>query len=153
MRTPKALPALLLIAAASPNGSRGHDRLMNEIERKVVLPKGARPLSAYGRNYAFSGRDKVVATYLTPSSPIGAGEGCDVALKDLKFRPCTKAEVREMKETNARGIAEETPAGKRRWYGDAMRLPFISDGGCAQINVGYSISRRRILFVTCNGIA
>lgn len=126
---------------------------MNEIERTIVLPKEARPLSAYGRNYAFSGRDNVIAIYLVPSRPIDANEGCDVMLKDFSSRPCTKREVQEMKKTDARGVAAQTPPGKRRWYGDAKSLPSISDGGCTQVTVEYSISRHRVLFITCNGVA
>jgi len=43
---------------------------MDQIEHAVVLPKGAKPPNAYGRNYAFSVPAKVEATYLLPSPPV-----------------------------------------------------------------------------------
>lgn len=126
---------------------------MDKIERTVTLPKGAKPLNAYGRNYAFSGRSKVVATYLVPSLPQVSSEGCEVMLEDFNSRRCTKKEVEESAERDARYVASQTPAGKRRWYKSARSLPFISDGGCTQVNVEYDILSQRVIAVSCNGYA
>ena len=72
---------------------------MDKIEQTVTLPKGAKPLSAYGRNYAFSGPNKVVATYLIPLPPLDLSEGCEVMLKDFSSRPCTEKEIEESART------------------------------------------------------
>lgn len=125
---------------------------MNEIERAVVLPKDARPLNSYGRNYAFSGPKKIVATYLIPLGP-KSDEGCEVVLeKNLESRPCTKKETDDASAAEARTAAAQTAAGKRRWYKKPDDLPFILDGGCMQVNVEYDIPTHRVLFVTCNGV-
>jgi len=124
---------------------------MDKIERTVTLPKGARPLSAYGRNYAFSGPGKVVATYLIPSLPVDLSEGCEVMLKDFNWRRCTEKEINESARTRARGVAAETPAGKRRWYKSARSLPSISDGACRQVSVEYDIPTQQVTAASCNG--
>lgn len=143
---------LLLLASAAPAAtSRSHEALMDKIERAVVLPKGAKPLNAYGRNYAFSGRDKVVATYLLPSAPLDMSEGCDVMLEDGKSRPCTKKEIAKAAKSDASNVAAQTPAGKRRWYDSVRSLPEISDGGCMQVRVEYDIATRHVSTATCNG--
>jgi len=126
---------------------------MDEIERSVVLPKSAKPLSAYGRNYAFLGQGIVVATYLIPSPPIPVDGGCEMMLENLSSRPCTKEEIAEQVASNARAAAAETPAGKRRWFRTPNDLPDISDGGCQQVNVQFDTASHRILVVACNGIA
>lgn len=126
---------------------------MNEIESALVLPKGAKPLNAYGRNYAFSGRDKVIATYLLPSAPLDISQGCDVMLEDGNSRPCTREEIAKTAKLDVRNMAAQTPAGKRRWYESFHSLPAISDGGCVQVSVEYDIVTRHVLTATCNGYA
>jgi hypothetical protein len=126
---------------------------MDEIERAVILPKGAQSLAAYGRNYAFSGPNKVVATYLIPSPPLDMREGCEVALKDFKSRPCTKKELEKLARTDALSVAAQTPAGKKRWYNDYRSLPYIDDGGCSQVSVEYEVAAHHVVTVFCNGRA
>ncbi|MEP7006194.1 MAG: hypothetical protein ABI810_09435 [Sphingomonas bacterium] len=126
---------------------------MNEIERAVVLPKDAAPLDSYGRNYTFSGPEKVVATYLIPPRLPELDEGCEVMLENLDSRPCTKKEIDEASASEARNASAQTAAGKRRWYKGPDYLPSISDGGCEQVNVEYDIRTHRVLVVACNGVA
>lgn len=126
---------------------------MNRIERVLVLPKGAKPLSAYGRNYALSGSDKVVATYLIPFPSLDPSVGCEVMLEDFNSRPCTKKEIRELDKSNADSVAAQAPAGKRRWFASREGLPFINDGGCMQVNVEYDIPSQQITATFCNGYA
>lgn len=57
--------ALLMLAGLAPETAE-HTALMDEIEAKVVLPEGARPLNDYGRHYAFGEPGEVQATYLVP---------------------------------------------------------------------------------------
>lgn len=124
---------------------------MTAIERAIQLPKGAKPLNAYGRNYAFSGTNKVIATYLIPFPPVDMSEGCDVMLENGDSRPCTKKEIKESAKSDSRDIVAQTPAGQRRWYNDPRSLPEISDGGCAQVSVEYEIATHHIVSVRCNG--
>ena len=115
----RRLPLMLLFPVTAAGCARApsvHDALMDEIERTVVLPQGARSLDAYGRNYAPSGRDKVTAVYLVPSPPLNVDQGCDVMLENFSSRPCTKQEVAQTAASAARASASETPAGKRRWF-------------------------------------
>jgi hypothetical protein len=56
---------LLLLASAYTALSPVHtEALMNQIERAVVLPKGADALRAYDRGYALADADKIVGIYL-----------------------------------------------------------------------------------------
>ena len=142
---------MLLVAAAPASSYRYQQALMDQIERAVVLPKGAKPLSAYGRNYAFSGRDKVVAMYLLPSPPADLSQGCEVMLEGFRSRPCTRKEIAESAASQARAIAAETPAGKRRWFESSRNLPSILDGGCRQVSVWYDIPAHHVISVACNG--
>ncbi|MGX0584706.1 hypothetical protein [Sphingomonas sanguinis] len=153
MRMLAALVFLLLTASAAPVPSREQRKLMDDIERTITLPKGAQPLSAYGRNYAFDGGGRVVARYLLPFDPPKADEGCEVLLENFESRPCTKREIAASARSRARLRAAETPAGQRRWYSNARSLPFIHDGGCMQVNVEYDVAIRRIVTVSCNGYA
>lgn len=126
---------------------------MDKIEQAVVLPEGAKPLHAYGRNYAPSGSNKVVATYLLPTSPLDPNEGCEVMLEDFNSRLCTKKEIEEFARSDARNVAAQTPVGKRRWYKNTRSLPSINDGGCTQVSVEYDIALRKITRASCNGYA
>jgi hypothetical protein len=147
----QALALWLLAAAVSPSDAQQQQRLADEIERLVVLPPHARPLSVYGRNYARSGNE-VVAVYLIPRSPVSAREGCETMTKDFHSRPCTKREIQDLERSEALELRAQTPAGVRRWYKTTNELPGVLDGGCMQVNVRYQISTRRILLVSCNGL-
>jgi hypothetical protein len=148
-------PVLSLLAVSGCNHAPSREAtLMDEIERSVVLPKSAEPLSAYGRNYAFADQGRVVvATYLIPSPPIPVGKRCQVMLANGSLRPCTKEQIAEQVSSDARAAAAETPAGRRRWFRTPNDLPYISDGGCQQVDVQFDIASHRILAVACNGIA
>ena len=153
---PLILPLLALLTAAV--GPPDHDaaereRLMDEIERSVVLPKDARPLDAYGRNYQYSGSGTVIAIYLLPLPSADTAGSCHKITDALRARPCTEREVQDMRESQARQHAAQTPAGKRRWYDAGKPLPFIHDGRCMQVNIEYHIATRRMLRAACNGIA
>ena len=147
------VPLLLipLLAATPARASRYREALMDQVERAVVLPRGAKPLNAYGRNYAFNGHRQVVATYLVPSAPADPSQGCEVMLNNLGSRPCTRKEIAESAASYARGIAAETPAGRRRWFRNSRSLPSIADGGCTQVSVRYDIPTHHIMAVACNG--
>ena len=150
MWTPTLL-ALLLLAAPAPGAGRGHEPLMDEIEQALVLPQGAASLAEYGRNYAFKGAGTVVATYLRPLAGPDAKSGCSEVLQDFSLRPCTQKEVEQSVRSEARRVASETPAGRRRWFNDYRRLPFIYDGGCLQVNIEYDVAAHRVVRASCNG--
>jgi hypothetical protein len=124
---------------------------MDEIERSVVLPKGANSLAAYGRNYAFADRGRVVASYLVPLPLPNFDDGCEEMLENFSSRPCTQEEVAEGAASNARAAAARTAAGKRRWLRKPMDLPHIGDGGCMEVRVEFDTAAHRVLSVACNG--
>jgi hypothetical protein len=68
----------LLVAGCSSPEERRNGAIMHRLEQGVQLPKGARPLSAYARYYAFAPTGDVEALYLIPSldeaSPLKAGQ-------------------------------------------------------------------------------
>ena len=131
------------------------EALMDEIERTIVLPKGANPFQAYGRNYAFADDHKIIATYVLPSPPLDLskpGSCTSAAPPNFEGRPCTKEEVDELLARDARAFAAQTKAGTRRWYSDRSKLPLISDGGCMMVTVEYDFANHRFLTVACNGL-
>jgi hypothetical protein len=58
------LQLLLLASAYTALSPVRTEALMNQIERAVVLPKGADALRAYDRGYALADADKIVGIYL-----------------------------------------------------------------------------------------
>jgi hypothetical protein len=158
MRWLSLLSLLPLVAEGPAAPARLQEALMDEIERAIVLPRGAQPMNRYGRNYASSGPDRVVATYLMPPPPLHLQGGCEVVLKDLTSRPCTKSEIvasakwnADAVKSNALRIAAQSPAGERRWYNNARSLPFINEGGCMQVWVEYDTKNHRVVALSCNG--
>jgi hypothetical protein len=55
--------AALLLGACSSSASPEQVRLMDQVEGRVQLPAGARPLTDYARYYAADGSGRVVAIY------------------------------------------------------------------------------------------
>jgi hypothetical protein len=147
--------AFLALAATgpSPDASQRQNMLMDEIERTVALPKGARPFGAYAHNYAFNGADKVRAIYLVPEPPLKLNDGCEELLEHGRARPCRQRELQRMAREDRRRIATQTPAGQRRWYKDKRAMPEINDGGCMQVTIEYDIRAHRASYVGCNGYA
>jgi major membrane immunogen (membrane-anchored lipoprotein) len=130
-----------------PLEQRTQEHLMEEIERAVSLPPGASPLSAYGRNYAYFGRDFVRGEYLIPDPPMTESTSCS----HWGGVPCTKEEVQEMIKSDKAFRATMASAGERRWFKSVDDLPGVNDGGCIQITVEYHIPTRSVLFAACNG--
>jgi hypothetical protein len=115
---------------------------MDEIERSLVLPNGAKPMKDYARYYWRVENDRIAARFVVPLEP--ASGGCDVILPDDSTRPCT------VNETVSATVAE-MPAGERRWLEPAGEAPDIFDGGCSEVNILYDRRARRFLEVACNG--
>ena len=147
-----ALPILALLAtAAAPVPPTSRERaVMDAIERSIVLPATARPLAAYGRNYAWADPTHVVATYLLPRLSSPPAEQCRV-MQDSVMRPCPGRDISDIARQEAEARAAETPAGHRRWFARPGEWPTIFDGGCAQVNVAYDVPNQRITQVACNG--
>ena len=117
-------------------------RLMDEIERKIVLPGRARPLKAYARFYAFDGKGGAMARYLIPI-PGARGGTTDCA----RVTPDLQAHLGRCPSSDPwPGI----PAGERRWEPDVKSVPFLFDGGCSQVNVAYD-PRTGKVEAFCNG--
>lgn len=66
----KRLPFILVfsLAACSSAAERQHSHLMQQIEERLQLPKGAERLEQYARYYA-PDKDRVVATFITVVDP------------------------------------------------------------------------------------
>lgn len=147
------LAALVVLSSSSAPERSPHDALMDEIERKVRLPRNANPLNAYGRYYAFDGKGKVEARYLLPPEPmtpdpLPADWGCEESVilgNDLTWRevPCGPEP----------GTSHYLKAGQRRWFADGEAIPMIFDGGCMVVHVTFNLKTRKVEYVFCNGYA
>jgi hypothetical protein len=49
------------------------------------------------------------------------------------------------------GAAKQSAAGKRRWFDDRNKLPFVFDDGCQRITVLYYEPGSQFVSVTCSG--
>lgn len=141
-------PALLL-ALAAPLQAESQSSLMDAVERAVTLPRGAQPLSAYARHYAFDGPDRVVAIYLLHLPPTD-WRTC-ATLRDGAFTPCTAESIRLLAEKEAQGRRTMGGAGSRRWHAEPKAMPRIFDGECMQVNVTFDTTTRRAT-AECNGV-
>ncbi|MDT8757495.1 hypothetical protein MZO42_02185 [Sphingomonas psychrotolerans] len=139
--TLKGFGLFSLAACAMQEGDTRHEALMDSIEQKVVLPKGAEPLNAYGRSYAFEGKDRVLGSY---SIPVVSKSGpCTVVMPGNTSRPCSAEEI-------AADEGAQLHAGARRWYDSAGDMPRRLWAGCEQVNVVYEIATRRMLEALCD---
>jgi hypothetical protein len=151
------LPVLCLLAAAcsaerKPSASaapspeeRRQQRLMDEIEGRLTLPRGAHRLSDYARFYGDAPGGKVAATYVIPRAAEPASrEGCSTV---------------DVNGTGQDGPCPAMPAwprggvgaGQRKWVRTVKDFPFMADGGCAQVDIRYDPARRAFEVVSCNG--
>lgn len=116
---------------------------MDEIERSIVLPQGAQPLSTYARTYKFVAPGRVEGFYFTPEDRL-----------DGDFCAGTKAGGR----TNGQVLLACNPPwglgrGQRRWVDDDVHLPAVSDGGCYFISIEYDLRNGSPPAARCNGEA
>ena len=61
--------ATILLTACSSSEERKHDALMDQIEKQVRLPDGARPLTEYARYYTSDRDGRVFAVFTTFREP------------------------------------------------------------------------------------
>ncbi len=87
---------------------------MDDIERTITLPKGAQPLSAYGRNSRSMGTAGSSLDIFYRSIPPKADEGWLVLLENFESRPAEKGN-RSIRSIRARLRTAETLRG-RAWY-------------------------------------
>lgn len=116
---------------------------MDEIERKVPLPKGAGGLDAYARYYAFLPDGKVIARYVVPIRyERKPGETCEELDENFEGHevPCAPPST-----WPAEGVA-----GKRFWVANERSMPFMNDGGCNQLNIAFDPDTGKIE-AFCNG--
>lgn len=127
---------------------------METIESTVQLPKGARSIDEYSRNYAFMPDGKVLAVFIIPMEPTGydrEGFGCEVMLEDFESRPCTDEEISDMKQQDRATTVSYGAANESRWFDDYLELPMILDGGCAQVTIVFEPRSETIETAECNG--
>ena len=125
---------------------------MRVIEAAVVLPKGARPLDAYSRNYALQPDGKVIAVFVIPREKGGVadGAGCEIMLQNGDARPCTEAELAEDKAFDEALANAQGEAGKSRWFDDRLELPAVNGGGCGVVTIIYNPRSKQVESAECN---
>ena len=114
----------VLVSGCSQVPLSAEETLIVEIERSVVLPKGAFPLESYDRYYARGELGKEIEN----------GEIISGVYLRRSFDP-----------GQARTTAHHLV--------DLSELPMFFDGGCDLVNVRYDTATKRVLAVFCNGEA
>ena len=145
MDTRHAAALAILLGGCSSAVERDPDELMGRIEHNLRLPEGASHLDEYARYYADAGNGEIVAVYLIPfGNEMGPDEACEEISEDFSTRevPCPE-----------RLPAQTMRAGERRWLADQRDLPWINDGGCAQIEVTFDKAKSVVKRIECNGEA
>jgi hypothetical protein len=151
----KAVLFLAALAASSPAPERpAREALMDEIERQVRLPFGARPLGEYGRYYFFdeeAGRVKAMYVHAPDPAKIAPGasrlpcaEGAVIGGRSVVRAiacPADPAALRYLR------------AGHRQWVAGRSAAPRIADGGCILVHVTFDLATRKVEHVGCNGLA
>ena len=148
-----SLNVLLVASCVAPAKSR--EDLSKQIESQIVLPKGARPMNQYSRNYAFRPDGKVVAVYVHPylwDLPVAIHNDCFVEAKNSNGQACTEHETMKTNHQLATATSWFGAAGQSRWFSDYRALPSISDGGCDQINIVYDPLTETFESANCNGL-
>lgn len=127
----KAILALLLAfapAASATPDTAGQDRIMDEIERKLRLPRHSRPFDDYARYYALDETGAVIGRYIIPrKSTPEPGTACEQLDEKGGWR---KVECEPVRPWPEGGVA-----GRRYWVAGAGELPIVFDGGCNVLNV------------------
>ena len=116
---------------------------MNAIERSIQLPSGAKSLNQYARIYKHASSTLVAAFYFIPDDE-----------HDEWFCKGTK----EGGPTNGQTLLACPPpdgmrAGERRWLGEKVFLPKVSDGGCYYIDLQYDLKSGTVTHAQCQGEA
>jgi hypothetical protein len=128
---------VLVFCGCSAEARSSHQRIMDEIEKRVTLPRGAHPLRDYARYYAFDNKSRVSVVYTLPGRPPSDHQVCkqmNGAISPEKWRtvPCPKESPEEA----------YLPAGQRRWMSDWLAIPRTPDTlGCEQITFTYDARR------------
>jgi hypothetical protein len=138
------LGTLLLVSACTSSDDRRKQRLMDEIEQSIRLPRGAHPFAAYARYYAFGGADDVVGTYMLPGLDDRPGQECEQLNTKLTGQPVPcSLPSREGKEVGV---------GQRAWLQNYWDLPNAIDRSCGSISFDYQLRSHRFLDVRCLGV-
>jgi len=134
--------SVLLLAVALNGCTQRSERimLMDEIESAVRLPMHALPLNRYARAYATAPNRRVAAVYFVPSPP--NGDFCATALAREKDGAQTALFCPPPKGMKP---------GERRWFENYKFLPSASDGGCAWIDIQFSLDTRAVEKAACHG--
>lgn len=149
------IPILLFLLTSTliaPSEEVRREQIMDSIEKQVALPKGALPLSEYGRNYTYLKGGKVIGVYLIPPKPSDPDEGCSAIGDDDELKPCSAEELKEIADMERQLIESQARANERRWFVSVHQdLPGINDGGCSQVTIIYDEASGKILTAECNG--
>jgi hypothetical protein len=143
MRALISFALALAVAACSPTKVSQSDQVMNDIEAKIRLPKGAYPLQKYARAYSLPSNGKVFAIYFRPF-PDPISTSCD--------------EAQRHKDNEGQvALTCSPPVGmkedERRWFRNQNALPNANDGGCDFIDVEFDVKARSVEHAECHGQA
>jgi hypothetical protein len=138
-KTVSALGSLTLLAACTPAADDPHRAMLNKIERNVVLPSGAGPLTVYSRYYGPDRSGKIQALYVIQSAHYVEDARKFCAANKVDAFPCTPT---------GRSLLVE--AGEREWVRSSADLPVPNGGGCQAVQFNYDPSTDKLSNAECN---
>ncbi|HEX8382389.1 MAG TPA: hypothetical protein VF592_03340 [Sphingomonas sp.] len=135
MKLAGPLLVLLTISACGSSEKTRQQRLMNEIEAKLKLPKGSLPLAQHARYYT-EYRGRVLAAYTTEIETRAADYGCSDMQANMS-----------LKEVSGPAAADLRP-GRRRWV-QFSDYPAVASEGCRAVQIQYDASTKSVEYAEC----
>lgn len=137
---------IALMLRGNVDDMSGHnDKVMERIEQRIHMPKGAHPLGSYARFYVRDPTGIVRAIFVVPPPELNEGDECEEVDSNDEWHaiPCPVSER----------AYPEVKAGERRWIIDHQTLPSVMDGGCAVLE--FAVDTRTVgpVYPLCHGEA
>lgn len=135
-----ALGSLTSLVACTPAADDPHRATLDKIERKVVLPVGAGPLTVYSRYYGPDKGGKIQAVYVIHSALYVDEARKYCAANRVAAFPCTPT-----------GRSLLVRAGEREWVRSSAELPIPNGGACNVVQFSFDPSTDKLSNAECNG--
>jgi hypothetical protein len=135
--------AIFCVSACTSPEERRHAEIMNAIEHGIRLPPGSKSLNRYARTYKYASPSRVIAFYFIPDD-----KHDEWFCKGAKVGGPTNGQI-----LLACAPPDGMTPGERRWLGDKVFLPDVSDGGCTYVDVEYDLKSKAVIHAYCHGEA
>jgi hypothetical protein len=119
----------------------GSDELLENIEKGVVLPAGARPIRDYSKYYSFTKSGMIKALYIIHDPNF---------VQDARLR-CKESHLSRFPCGPVPGELALVQPGHRKLLANPSELPTADGGGCTVIQFIYDPAKRAQSPAQCNG--